>query len=209
MKSKQRFNSVSRCTFWPWSTKSSGTFLKSTASISHCPGSSDLSNRAIPNEDRNIRVNILSCDVHNSACPVRLLIIHALRVGAVTVTTWKELRANAIFRVDKTIQWTTTENPVIPAGQCSDDKLSNQATLSLSHEVRRYHQHVKETRGNSRWCPGIHSLSAWLNFSESDLVLESGIDLDIVTCALEILELVVTPEEGNAIQSAFSGSLVL
>jgi hypothetical protein len=45
-----------------------------------------------------------------------------------------------------------------------------------------------------------------LNFSEADLVLEAGIDEDIPACALELLELIVTPEEGDAIQSAFSSS---
>ncbi|KAF4612816.1 hypothetical protein G7Y89_g15557 [Cudoniella acicularis] len=43
-----------------------------------------------------------------------------------------------------------------------------------------------------------------LNFSEDDLVLESGIDPDVAACALELLEFVVTPEEGDAIHSAFS-----
>lgn len=100
------------------SKSSSDTLLKSTASIPTVLDSSDLSyliNRALPNEDRNLRINILSCDAHNSACPVKLLIIHALRIGAVAAATWKELRANAISRADKTIQWTTPENPVIPA----------------------------------------------------------------------------------------------
>ncbi|TVY90902.1 hypothetical protein LAWI1_G001355 [Lachnellula willkommii] len=45
-----------------------------------------------------------------------------------------------------------------------------------------------------------------LNFSEDDLVLESGIEPDVAGCALEMLELFVTPEEGDAIHSAFSGS---
>lgn len=45
---------------------------------------------------------------------------------------------------------------------------------------------------------------ARLNFFEDDLVLESGIDPDVATCALELLEMVVTPEEGDAIHSAFS-----
>jgi hypothetical protein len=43
-----------------------------------------------------------------------------------------------------------------------------------------------------------------LNFSEDDLLLESSIDPDVAACALELLELVVTPEEGDAIHSAFS-----
>ncbi len=45
-----------------------------------------------------------------------------------------------------------------------------------------------------------------LNFSEEDLVLESGIDPDVPAYALELLELIVTPEEGDAIQMAFSSS---
>jgi len=45
-----------------------------------------------------------------------------------------------------------------------------------------------------------------LNFSEDDLVLESGIEPDVAGCALEMLELFVTPEEGDAIHSAFSSS---
>lgn len=45
---------------------------------------------------------------------------------------------------------------------------------------------------------------ARLNFSEDDLVLECGIGADVAACALEMLELAVTPEEGDAIHSAFS-----
>lgn len=43
-----------------------------------------------------------------------------------------------------------------------------------------------------------------LNFLEEDMILESGIDIEISGYALELLELFVTPEEGDAIQSAFS-----
>lgn len=42
-----------------------------------------------------------------------------------------------------------------------------------------------------------------LNFSEEDGLLESGIEADVARCAVEMLEMVVTPEEGEAIQSAF------
>lgn len=45
---------------------------------------------------------------------------------------------------------------------------------------------------------------ARLNFSEEDLVLESGINPDVAQCALEMLELVVTPDEGETIHAAFS-----
>ncbi|KAL3423947.1 DNA repair protein rad26 [Phlyctema vagabunda] len=44
---------------------------------------------------------------------------------------------------------------------------------------------------------------ARLNFSEEDLVFESGIGPDVAHRALEMLELAVTPDEGTAIQLAF------
>jgi len=45
---------------------------------------------------------------------------------------------------------------------------------------------------------------ARLNFSEDDLVLESGIGPDVPKLALEMLESAVTPEEGDEIFGAFS-----
>ncbi|KAK6583832.1 hypothetical protein PZA11_003562 [Diplocarpon coronariae] len=45
-----------------------------------------------------------------------------------------------------------------------------------------------------------------LNFSEDNLVLESGIEPDVAGLAFELLGLHVTPEEGDAIHDAFSGS---
>jgi hypothetical protein len=45
---------------------------------------------------------------------------------------------------------------------------------------------------------------ARLNFSEDDLVLDADIGSEIQECAHEMLELTVTPEEGDAIHSAYS-----
>ena len=59
---------------------------------------------------------------HNSACAVKLLLIHALRIGAVSATSWAQLQAQTLNRADKTVQWTTPNKPVIPAiipGRCS------------------------------------------------------------------------------------------
>lgn len=47
---------------------------------------------------------------------------------------------------------------------------------------------------------------ARLNFSEDDLVLDADIDPEVAECAHEMLELAVTPEEGDAIHVAFSNS---
>lgn len=46
-----------------------------------------------------------------------------------------------------------------------------------------------------------------LNFAEDDLVLESGIDMDVQSLALEMLNLKVTPEEVDEVNGAFAGCL--
>jgi hypothetical protein len=45
-----------------------------------------------------------------------------------------------------------------------------------------------------------------LTFAEDDLVLDADIDPEVAECAKELLELVVSPEEGDAIHSAFSST---
>jgi hypothetical protein len=44
---------------------------------------------------------------------------------------------------------------------------------------------------------------ARLNFAEEDLVLEAGIDAETVELAHELLELAVTPDEGEEISAMF------
>lgn len=46
-----------------------------------------------------------------------------------------------------------------------------------------------------------------LNFAEDDLLLESGIEMDVQGLALEMLNLKVTPEEVDEVNGAFSGCL--
>jgi hypothetical protein len=48
---------------------------------------------------------------------------------------------------------------------------------------------------------------ARLNFAEDDLLLESGIDVDVQGLALEMLNMKVTPEEVDEVNGAFFGSL--
>ena len=83
------------------------------------------------------------------------------------------------------------------------------ATRLLYHLVTKYEQVVNLQKKLSAVPGGPQKYLlclARLNFSEDDLVLESGIDPDVAGYALELLELAVTPEEGDAIHSAFSSS---
>jgi hypothetical protein len=85
--------------------------------------------------DRYVRVDILASAAHNSVCPVKLLIIHALRIGAVDAATWEQIRAKAIARADKTIQWTTPENPVIPQITISRKAFLNLEKPATTHQA--------------------------------------------------------------------------
>jgi hypothetical protein len=71
---------------------------------------------------------MLEQGAHNAACAVKLLIIHALRTGAVAARSWQELKAQTLGRADKTIQWTTPDYPVI-----SRIKTPQYSFLDLGH----------------------------------------------------------------------------
>jgi hypothetical protein len=78
--------------------------------------------RNVLNEDRYIHIAALQDSKHNSVCPVKLLVIHALRTGAVDPSSWEDLTAQTLRRRDRTVQWKTPDRPVISAivpGKCS------------------------------------------------------------------------------------------
>lgn len=84
-------------------------------------------------------------------------------------------------------------------------RLISLATRLLFHLVTQYEFDMQKKLSVIRGGSQKYLLClARLNFSEDDLVFESGIDPDIPGCALEMLEMVVTPEEGEAIQEALS-----
>ena len=77
----------------------------------------------------------------------------------------------------------------------------------LYHLVTRFDDDIDMQKKLSviRGGPQKYLLSlSRLNFSEDDLLLESSIDPDVAACALELLELFVTPDEGESIHAAFS-----
>lgn len=55
--------------------------------------------------------------------------------------------------------------------------------------------------GHQKYLIGL----ARLHYAENDLVLEAHINPEVSECAHEMLELAVTPEEGDAIHATFSG----
>jgi len=95
------------------------------------------------------------------------------------------------------------------SGHEDSARLISLGTRLLYHLITEYDQIVDIQKKLS----SIHGGSqkylvtlARLNFAEDDLVLESGIEPDVAGWALELLELAVTPEEGDAIHSAFNVS---
>lgn len=61
--------------------------------------------RNVLNEDRHVHIAALQDSKHNSVCPVKLLVILALRTGAVDATSWEELKTQTLRRQDRTVQW--------------------------------------------------------------------------------------------------------
>ncbi|KAI1867821.1 uncharacterized protein JN550_006962 [Neoarthrinium moseri] len=60
----------------------------------------------------------------NCACPIKLVLIHALRVGAVQETSWDQLRQNTWARRSKRVVWTHPKRPVICAMGGTSRKLN-------------------------------------------------------------------------------------
>lgn len=54
-------------------------------------------------------------DEFNVVDPIKLLLVHALRVSAVAETSWQELVQNLVARPNKTVVWSTPESPVFYA----------------------------------------------------------------------------------------------
>lgn len=72
--------------------------------------------RALPGEDRVRMLGYLPEGTSNFICPIKLLLIHALRNGFIAdANSLDEVLANANSRVDKTVQWAHPEYPVMPA----------------------------------------------------------------------------------------------
>lgn len=90
---------------------------------------------------------------------------------------------------------------------CDSTQIISLATKLLYHIVIKHEDTINMGKKLSVIPGGSHKYLlclARLNFAEDDLVLEAGFDPEVATCALELLEMSVTPEEGDAIHSAFS-----
>lgn len=115
-------------------------------------------------------------------CAVKLLTIHALRVGAVHATTVEELIEVTIMRRDRTIQWVNPDQPVLcrlqdgalvlgePAGNHQVNDTVNRLSLNAGvmeklrpHDLRRGSirdvSHLKK-RGNLGFADAATAASA-------------------------------------------------
>lgn len=95
----------------------------------------------------------------------------------------------------------------MPADLVNSAKLINLATRLLHYLVTTHESTVNMRDKLASIHGGGHKhllCLARLGYSEDDLVLEAGIAPDVARCALELLELAVTPEEAEALYQAFS-----
>ncbi|KAK4149466.1 hypothetical protein C8A00DRAFT_18843, partial [Chaetomidium leptoderma] len=66
-----------------------------------------------PLNNRYVELNELESTELNVCCPVKLILIWALRIGAVAETSWDDLVANARLRPSKRVVWTRPELPLL------------------------------------------------------------------------------------------------
>lgn len=109
------------------------------------------------NVDRCFRVDALHSNAHNATCAVKMLLIQALRVGAVAAKSWSELKAQTLGRADKTVQWTTPDHPVIPA------LIGHNAFLDLAKpaNVQQPLRNKLEVTATKQYLPPKPELPTW------------------------------------------------
>ncbi len=85
---------------------------RSMYTFESCTAHTNLSCRQEPGKNKSVEFRELTDPAYNIACPVKLLLIFALRTGAVPETSWAQLRANAKDRSSQRVVWTTPTAPV-------------------------------------------------------------------------------------------------
>ena len=118
----------------------------------------NLSNRDDPKKNRSVVCHSLRQGDDNVMCPIKLLLVLALRLGNVAATNIDDLLTSTQSCADKTIKWTHPERPVMCAiGRCGakldvDEPASSEQLTSIlgqaglaagvlakirSHDIRR------------------------------------------------------------------------
>ncbi|RTE70581.1 hypothetical protein BHE90_015012 [Fusarium euwallaceae] len=120
-------------------TSNNKNLFRATIDLVFVKGSTNNPGRA-----RSVEVEEFDDPSLNCLCPIKLLLCHALRTGAVYETSWAELRQAARERPSKGIIWAYPERPVICAIAGNSDKLvldrpspvaSAQATLTQAAQL--------------------------------------------------------------------------
>lgn len=96
--------------------------------------------RDLENDDREVFFDALTDPSYGVMCPVKLLVIFALRTGQSYGTTVAELLDHTAQRVDRTVQWKNPKAPVLCRMKC------NSALLVLDHPApqRQITRTIKE-----------------------------------------------------------------
>lgn len=74
-----------------------------------------FSRRGNGQKNRKVSLETLKSNLDNTICPIKLLLIMALRLGNVHAKTIDEVLSRAADRGDKTVQWVHPERPVLCA----------------------------------------------------------------------------------------------
>ncbi|CEN61963.1 hypothetical protein ASPCAL08606 [Aspergillus calidoustus] len=82
--------------------------ITAVVTLRYCKGK-----KLLPSENRKVTLNPLKNDKHNIMCPIKLLLIMALRLGITAAKTPAELISRALGTRDRRIVWKHPDYPVI------------------------------------------------------------------------------------------------
>ncbi|RSL88221.1 hypothetical protein CDV31_016100 [Fusarium ambrosium] len=99
-------------------TSNNKNLFRATIDLVFVKGSTNNPGRA-----RSVEVEEFDDPSLNCLCPIKLLLCHALRTGAVRETSWAELRQAARERSSKGVVWVYPDRPVICAIAGNSDRL--------------------------------------------------------------------------------------
>ena len=96
--------------------------------------------------NRIVRLNALKDSENNIVCPIRFILILALRLGNVSGSTISEVLSTAYRRSDKTVKWTHGERPVmvahVPKGPGTQVSMLQPEKPISQASLRKYIQRV-------------------------------------------------------------------
>ncbi|KFY59512.1 hypothetical protein V496_05667, partial [Pseudogymnoascus sp. VKM F-4515 (FW-2607)] len=103
-----------------------------------------------PQKNRTVRLRVLTDHRDGILCPIKMIIVSAMRLGAISDTTIEGVLGSIRCRQDKTLQWANGrgEKPVL----CAFDQSTNLVLIDKAAEIRQAITTIHETSLKAGFC---------------------------------------------------------